>query len=168
MLVMETDGANLRDRLALSELCARFSDAANRKDADAFAALWLEGATWTIGPPVDSRFEGRDEIVAAFTDLVGRHWDYFIQLPTAAHVVEVERDEAMGRQYVVELGQAKEGPGNFNVSVYRDVMQRTADGWRFQSREYETLYFDDRPLKGRALVDRHGARTSLADRRGAG
>lgn len=138
----------LFDRLDIGDLISRFSDAANRKDADAFRALWAQDATWTIGPPVNQVFHGADEIASAFSALLGDRWEFLMQLPTASHVVDITGDQAAGRAYTHELGQAKSGQGNQNISMYADTMARIDGKWLFTAREYRVLYLDETPLAG--------------------
>lgn len=138
------------DEMAIRQRVGRFADAANRVDGDAFARLWAEDAVWTIGPPVDARFDGRHAITEAFLGLLRTRWEFFVQLPSAI-VVDIDGDEAKARCYVNEIARAQDGTGNFNLAVYRDHLVRSGPGWVFQRRDYDVLYLDQSPLQGAAF-----------------
>ena len=58
----------------------RFSDAVNRGDGAAFAALWAPGGVWTIDAPMDVAARGTEALVGLFTGLIGA-WRFFHQIP---------------------------------------------------------------------------------------
>lgn len=141
------------DRLAIRDLSARFADAANRIDPEVFRSLWTENSVWTIGPPADHVFKGREAIVAGFTSLLQNEWEFFVQLPSAAHVIDLNGDTASGRCYVNEIARAKfpKTFSNFNLSVYEDECVRENGVWRFRSRRYKVIYLDKTPLGGQVI-----------------
>ena len=145
---MTQDLQYLLDRRALDDLVAGFSDAANRFVPEDFRKLWADDATWTIGPPVSTTFTGVDDIVSAFTKLVGDRWKFFLQMPSAAHVVDIQGDRATGRAYTNEIAQANDGAGNYNIALYEDTMVKIGGSWHFASRNYKVLYLDQTPLAG--------------------
>ncbi|GFE67076.1 nuclear transport factor 2 family protein [Litoreibacter roseus] len=145
---MNQDLQYLLDRRALDDLMAGFSDAANRFSPEDFRRLWADDATWTIGPPVSTTFTGADDIVAAFSQLVGNRWKFFLQMPSAANVVDIQGDRATGRAYTNEIAQANDGSGNYNFALYEDEMVKIDGKWRFASRNYKVLYLDQTPLAG--------------------
>ena len=64
-------------RLEIQALAARFSDAVNERDVTAFAQLWAsDRPIWEIGPPLQSRAEGINEIIAMLRRLfqIERHF----------------------------------------------------------------------------------------------
>jgi SnoaL-like domain len=63
----------------IRNLSARFSDAVNYNDPDAFSTLWGANSIWEIGEPYVSRANGRAEIVALFRRL-RQSWAFFVQL----------------------------------------------------------------------------------------
>lgn len=145
--------SRLTDELEIRALCDRFSDAANRIDAEAFRALWVADGVWTIGPPIKRGFEGRDAIVDAFANLLENAWDLFVQLPSA-HVFKIDGNTATGRCYIYEIARSVSGQGNLNVAVYEDKLIKTSGHWRFVSRDYKVLYLDQSPLDGEAFQRR--------------
>jgi SnoaL-like protein len=48
----------------IRNLSARFSDAVNYDDFDAFSTLWAADSVWEIGEPYMSRANGRAEILS--------------------------------------------------------------------------------------------------------
>ena len=76
-------------------LVARYTDAVNERDIAAFRPLWTDDAVWEIGPPLQSRAEGIDEIVALLRRLLQAE-QYVMQM-THSGVVEIKGDRATAR-----------------------------------------------------------------------
>jgi ketosteroid isomerase-like protein len=136
------------DREALRALRGAFADAANLRDLDRFAALFADGASWSI-PDMQAKFDGRPAIRAGIEHMLGL-WEFFIQT-THDGVVDGDGDRAWGRAYVSEIGRFLTGGSQLNYAVYDDRFVRTAEGWRFASRTYRFLYVDESALGGRSL-----------------
>ena len=50
----------VEDQLEIQRLAARFSDAVNERNVEAFRGLWRsDRPIWEIGPPLQSRAEGK-------------------------------------------------------------------------------------------------------------
>jgi ketosteroid isomerase-like protein len=143
------------DEAAIRALSDRFADAANRVNGDDFAALWTDDAVWTIGPPIDQQFDGRETITQAFIGLLQTRWEFFIQMP-AARVYTIDGDHASGRCYVNEIARAKDGTANYNLAVYEDQVMRGPEGWQFTRRDYKVLYLDETGLGGHAFQRQAG------------
>lgn len=135
-----------QDDVALRRLVALFADAAAHADADAFAALWADDGRWTIAPPIDADFQGRDAIQNGFAGLMGS-WEFLVQAPLNG-VLAVDGDAATGRWLVREVGRTADGGGQHNHAFYHDRYVRTAGGWRFARRDYRFLLVDDDPVAG--------------------
>ena len=60
----------VEDELSIRNLVARYTDAVNQRDLAAFRQLWTDDAVWEIGPPLQSRADGIDEIVALLRRLL--------------------------------------------------------------------------------------------------
>lgn len=141
------------ERTAVVALAHRFSDAANLRDGDAFAATWHpDEATWRIGPPIDRVFRGRDSLGTAVEGMLGL-WDFFVQTPGAI-TVDFADDYRMAtaRVHVVEQARARDGHGNFNLSYYADTLRKHDGAWRYVSRRYRTTYQEDRAYPGEVLA----------------
>jgi ketosteroid isomerase-like protein len=122
---------DVQDRLDLQELSARYSHAFDQADADAFVALFADGAVFIL--PDGTAIEGEDrlrKVVGAISQ----------RAPGLRHlitniVVDETPEGARGRAYFycVRLGQ----DDTFrlqNVGRYEDDFTKTANGWRFTSR----------------------------------
>jgi uncharacterized protein (TIGR02246 family) len=55
----------------IRDLAARFSDAVNRRDPDAFGDLFADDGVWAIGEPFPSRAAGRQNVTTMFKNLGG-------------------------------------------------------------------------------------------------
>jgi len=140
------------DHTEIAALTARFADAVTRQDAAAFEALWTPQATWRIDPPMDVVLEASaSEIAQAFSAGMDANWSWFFQLSHGTVVDAVEGDIARSRSYISESANTRGGDSYHNVGVYFDVLERTPDGWRYQSRHYRYLYVSDTPLPGTGI-----------------
>jgi ketosteroid isomerase-like protein len=134
------------DELAIRNLAERFSDAANRKDGEAFQALWAPDGQWIIGPPINVEFKGKENMGPSVTHMLGL-WDFFVQL-SGPGVVVLDGDSATARFYVNEIARGKDGKGNYNLSMYDDELVKTDGVWYFKTRTYKTIYQDAPFYKG--------------------
>jgi ketosteroid isomerase-like protein len=139
----------VEDRLEIQALAARFSDAVNERDVTAFAQLWAsDRPIWEIGPPLQSRAEGIDEIIALFQRLLQIE-RYFMQM-THSGVVTIDGDRATARFVERERGRG-ETTYYENLAVYDDVLVKEPAGWRFLERHYRYRFLDQTPFGGDAL-----------------
>jgi ketosteroid isomerase-like protein len=139
----------LEDEILIRDLTYSYADAANRVDATLFASLWTEEGQWLIGPPINLAFQGRENIVQAFRQLLGR-WDFFVQQPVGGNLT-IEGDRATAYFYVNEVARGKDGIGNYNLAQYADQLVKREGKWYFQQRDYRVIYLDQAPLKGTAF-----------------
>src|SRR5258708_5538576 len=88
------------ERLAIDadirDLTARFSDAVNRRDFNAFGDLFADDGAWEIGEPFPSRAAGRQNVTTMFKNLWAP-WDFFFQM-THSGVIDVAADRQTARQ----------------------------------------------------------------------
>ena len=139
----------VEDRLEIQALAARFSDAVNERNMTAFAQLWASNRPiWEIGPPLESRAEGINEIVAMLQHLLQIE-RYFMQM-THSGVIEIKGDQATARFVERERGRG-ESTYYDNLAVYEDVLVREAGGWRFAKRSYHYRFLDQNPFGGDAF-----------------
>jgi ketosteroid isomerase-like protein len=146
---IETRLRAVEDRLEIQALAARFSDAVNERDFDAFSQLWAsESPVWEIGAPLHSRAEGLAAIVEMLRGLMQTE-RYFMQM-THSGVVTINGDRAVARFVIREHGR---GDGTYydNLAVYDDVLVREPGGWRFLERHYSYRFLDREPFKGDAF-----------------
>jgi uncharacterized protein (TIGR02246 family) len=133
------------DQLEIRNLTARFTDAVNRRDADALAALFTEDGEWHVpGVPVA---QGREAISGRLAGLL-TNFERLIQLTHSGHV-DVTDDRATSVWYVTETAKdAAENSFEF-TGVYTDSLVRSTDGWRFQLRSFDFLYRAKASLDGK-------------------
>ncbi|RYG88437.1 nuclear transport factor 2 family protein [bacterium] len=138
----------LADEQAIRDLGYRFADACTRRETEAFRTLWIPEGVWSISEPLPTRCEGIEAIVATYSYLLAL-WDFFVQMPHAP-VVTVDGDRATSSWTMCEhANSAERAQGYFNYGMYDDVLVRTADGWRYESRSYTYIYLDETPAAGR-------------------
>jgi SnoaL-like domain len=141
-----TEHTKITDELAIRNLAERFSDAANRKDGDAFQALWAKEGKWIIGAPINMEFAGKENMGSSVTHMLGL-WDFFVQL-SGPGVVILQGDSAKARFYVNEVARGKDGKGNYNLSMYEDSLVKIDGQWYYKKRVYHTIYQDAPVYKG--------------------
>lgn len=154
---LETRLRVVEDELAIRGLAARFSDCANERDYDGFAELWQARAVWEIGPPLQSRATGVDDIVAMLKRLL-KPQTGFMQM-THSGVIALHGDKATARFVQREHGFGKgsgaNGSDSFyeNLAVYNDELVREIDGkWRFSKRSYVYRYLNTEPFGGQVFA----------------
>ena len=70
---------SISDQLALQNLMARYTDAVNRVDAEAWIATWAEDAIWNLlGNPVS----GKDDILALWKQMMSS-FEFALMLPSS-------------------------------------------------------------------------------------
>lgn len=139
----------IEDELAIRGLAARFTDAVNERNRDAFRQLWAEDAVWEIGPPLSHIAKGVDAIVDMFDELL-KPRTLFVQMTHSGVVEFTGENTALARFTERERGR---GPKDYyeNLAVYRDEFIRTADGWRFKRRYYDYRYLDMSAFPGEVI-----------------
>jgi ketosteroid isomerase-like protein len=135
---------DLRAEAEIRNLAYGFADAVNRADVAAFSALWAPEGTWVIDPPMDVAAQGRENLQALFTRLMGS-WTFFHQVPNQGPVF-VEGDTAHARLYMHEIGIFRDGRTHRNWSEYADTYRRVDGNWLYVRRHYHFLYVDGPPM----------------------
>jgi uncharacterized protein (TIGR02246 family) len=167
------DHEPIADRLAIHELSDRYADAADRRDAVAFAGLFLPDATLTVVRGGDtSVYEGRDQIAT----IPGRLDRYRLTLHVVTnHHCRIDGDTAHGGALCqahpltddepldeppeapidTPPGRPGDRPGAGSTPTatdrvltirYVDTYARAAPGWQFASREVHTLWTSIGPV----------------------
>jgi hypothetical protein len=108
----------LEDELVVRILAARFTNAVNQCDLDAFRQLWAVDGTWEIGAPFALKAQGADAIVRMLDELF-RPKTLFFQL-THSGVVTLTGDNT------ATVGFAERGEADCyeNLAVYHDEYVR--------------------------------------------
>jgi ketosteroid isomerase-like protein len=126
---------NLEDELALRNLMARYVDAVNRYDADAWAATWAEDGVWNLlGSPVS----GRDNILALWQQMMGS-FEFALMMPNSC-LFDVTGDTGSGHWYLHEYTRDKDGNASTILSRYVDTYVKLDGQWLFKTRDYGFIY----------------------------
>lgn len=126
--------SRLEDDIALRNLMARYVDAVNRYDADAWIATWAENSTWNLlGNPV----EGRDNIFALWQQMMAS-FDFALMIPSTC-LFEIDGERASGHWYLHEYSR-RDGAGGVILSRYLDTYVKDNGQWLYQTREYGIIY----------------------------
>jgi ketosteroid isomerase-like protein len=148
-------GLSLEDRDAIRDLRARFSDSANLRQFDVFAALFAADGVWEV-PDMQAAFHGRSAVRTGIEAML-EQWSLFVQMPHDGpiDVAEAAADGAVirasGRTYVHEMGILRAGGSQRNDSIYEDAYAREDGAWRFARRTYHFLYVDESALAGHGV-----------------
>lgn len=133
----------IEDELALRNLMARYVDAVNRYDADAWIATWAEDSVWNLlGNPVT----GRENILGLWQQMMAT-FEFALLLPSSC-LFEVTGDSATGHWYLQEYSRDLEGNAGALVSRYDDTYTRVDGEWLFASRAYSFIYNGPPDLSG--------------------
>ncbi|MEM7729561.1 MAG: nuclear transport factor 2 family protein, partial [Pseudomonadota bacterium] len=126
------------DAAAIQYLVRRYTDAVNHREWDTVRDCWDEDGVWDLGPPVNVRKTGRDDIMAEVRSTV-EAMKFFFQMPHASTILSLDNDQATGRTSLHEIAKMKPGSGVMDgaegMSIhasYLDKFVRSSDGqWRF-------------------------------------
>lgn len=123
--------SSAEDRLALVELVARWSHAADERDATALRRLLTDDAE--LHGPDGAVTKGADEVVTRAT---GAPADHQLRRHVRNTVIdELTDDSASTRSYYLLTTSIDGGrPTTLATGVYTDRMRRTTDGWRIRER----------------------------------
>lgn len=125
----------LEDELALRNLMARYVDAVNRYDAEAWINTWAEDGTWNLlGTPVT----GRTAILALWQQMMST-FEYALLFPSSC-LFEIEGDSASGHWYLQEHSRDLEGNSSAMLSRYVDTYVKRDGQWLFMTRDYGFIY----------------------------
>ena len=141
------------DRLAIQDVVRRYSDAATRNDWDAFEALFAPGAVLSLGPPVNMRFEGPEQIRAEMSRMVDGK-EVFVQFSFGTIVDFDGDDRAHGRTTIQEVTRGEGLDGLTAAGIYFDEFTCAGGSWRFAERRLTMLYMDFSPLLAQATASR--------------
>ncbi len=130
--------------VAIRELCERYVDAVNRRDAQDWGATWAPDATWDLGRgPV----QGREQIVAAWEAAMAG-FPHVIMWVHSGVIESVDGDHASARWYHQENLVFPDESRQVGMGVYRDKLVRLDGEWHFENRKYDLLYFGPPDLSG--------------------
>lgn len=132
-----------KDERAIKQLMARYVDAANRRDGEAWAQTWAEDGCWNL---MGMEVEGREAILGLWQQVVAG-FEFAILMPSSS-LVEVDGDKASGHLYLQEFTRDLQGEKMFALSRYLDTYSKVDGEWYFQTRAYEFMYRGAGDLSG--------------------
>lgn len=133
----------MNDDQSIRDLVARYADAVNRRDEQAWRDTWASDGEWILGGQAT---RGRDAVVGLWARLMGS-LPFVVQLVHSG-TVAVDAESATGRWYLTELMKTADGAGRLSVAVYRDTYARIGGNWCFTSRQHDPLYSGPPDLSG--------------------
>jgi ketosteroid isomerase-like protein len=124
----------------IMELPHRYSDAANRRNWDDFAATYAVDAHWEV-PGVNVDLRGR-EVIKKWVAETFPNNDFFVQLIAGQRLVHYEPEKAIVHTYFQALSRHLDGSGFHYIMVYDDQIAKNDGIWEFSSRIGHFLYRD--------------------------
>lgn len=132
-----------KDERAIQRLMARYVDAANRRDGEAWAQTWAEDGTWNL---MGMETQGRDAILGLWQQVVAG-FEFAILMPSSS-ALEIEGNTASGHWYLQEFTRDLQGEKMFALSRYLDTYSKVDGEWYFQTRRYDFIYRGATDLSG--------------------
>lgn len=133
----------ITEELALRDLMARYIDAVNRRDADAWIATWAENGTWNM---LGQSVTGHASILALWQQMMSG-FEFALMLPSSS-LFSITGDTASGHWYLQEYLRDRDGNGTTVFSRYLDTCVKQHGRWLFQSRQYHLMYNGPADLSG--------------------
>jgi hypothetical protein len=163
----DVDGWEVRawiDRLAITELINRYSDATTRADWDQLEAVFAADAVLEVSSPFDFRAEGATEIRNAMSGGSNR-LDFLIHRVDSIVIDLQGVDRAQATSTIHELGRGAspnpDDPGTdvwldwFQYGVYYDDVVKIDGEWKFAQRFCQPLlYVGEDAVPGEAIARR--------------
>ena len=138
---LEQTVTELADREAIRELPLRYCDCVWRTDVEGLVDLFTEDGTFTqLGRRSENSTTGRANLLKSYREgLASLSPRPYIH----NHVVELKGDgRASGRCYV-ELRTAADNMNWIGTGFYNDEYVKVGDQWKFQSRRFNAVRFDE-------------------------
>ncbi len=122
--------------LAIRALEARYCDAVNRRDAEAWSATWAQDSQWTL---LGRTINGRAGIRAAWQTAMDSYPMVF-HMPVTG-LVTLRGEHALCRWYIHEFVRDQKGNALQFMGVYNDTCVPYGDAWVFKSRRFDIIYY---------------------------
>ena len=132
----------MSDEMAIQQLINRYTDGCNRQDWPQVMATFAEDGVWEVQ---GNAITGHATIQAAMAGFLTQ-MAYFTQVASAP-VIMVEGDRATARTTIRECGKFDDRDEALEVlGYYADDLVRTAAGWRFARRQFNSFGLHRFPL----------------------
>lgn len=129
------------DLVAIRDVIGRYSVAATLRDSAAISKLFVEDGVWRVQPPVNMEYRGRASIGPSIVSSLGG-FNFLVQMSHSS-AIDVDGNTARARTVIEEVGEIAGTNGHFRMlGIYHDDLVRTADGWRFRLREFQSIKID--------------------------
>lgn len=123
---------NAEDELAIRSLAAAYTDAVNRRDGEAMAAVYAPYGVLEA-PAAGDPVQGIEKLTKRFKRLVEKEREFLMQL-THSGVVEIHGDRASARWWFSEIKKPVDQGYELILGTYQDEVVRLDIGWRFARR----------------------------------
>ena len=123
------------DRIAITDLVARYADAVNGNDAVAWGATWAQECTWK--PGTGRVLRGRDDVVAFWRTAMAS-FESVVQVVGHGHA-SAAGDGAVGSWTLFEVNR-RDGANGIVLGHYRDRYVRSQGRWLFAERLFAATY----------------------------
>jgi 3-phenylpropionate/cinnamic acid dioxygenase small subunit len=134
----------ISDRLEIEELLVRWSEVIDARDWAAYPGLFTEDATLDFSDVGSRGHDPRTHV--EFLTTVMPHIARTQHLDTNITITMVDADTARARTACFSPGVLRSTEQVVFTGVwYHDVLKRTPDGWRIQSRVVEKTYMHNFP-----------------------
>ncbi|MCC6979433.1 MAG: nuclear transport factor 2 family protein [Candidatus Melainabacteria bacterium] len=121
-------GMNVEDKLQIQELTARYANAMDDTDLDAWMATWDAGGTWKGGLGEFQGTEKLKELFAALGDRIKNRRHVMTNF-----VIDGSGDEAQQRCYMLVFDRVNDAK-LIASGVYNDRLIKTGGKWKFTER----------------------------------
>jgi ketosteroid isomerase-like protein len=126
----------VEDRLAIRELVESYNDAVMRFDGEAWAANWLDDATWSL--PGAGDVTGKDKFFPIWKQMMSGF--SFVGFFASAGPIVVNGDSAHATWYQQEFLHRKDGVKMNVTGRYEDDYAKRGGRWYFAKRVYQILH----------------------------
>ena len=133
----------LENEQGLKNLMARYVDAANRRDGEAWSQTWAEDGCWDL---MGMKVEGRDNILGLWQQVIAG-FEFAILMPSSS-LFEIDGDTATGHWYLQEYTRDLQGEKMAALSRYTDTYCKMDGQWLYLSRRYDFIYRGPGDLSG--------------------
>lgn len=132
------------DEFEIQQTISLYHEAASAADWPRVISTFTPEAIWEI-KSIGSQFKGHAAICEAF-DTLTASLEYVVQINAPA-LITVDGDTATATSGIRETGKYKDKNEALEVyGVYTDKLVRTADGWKFSHRLFETQWMHRVPI----------------------
>ena len=125
------------DEISIQQTLNRYSEGASRADWKQVMSTFTEDATWEI-PALGARLQTHPVIQKVMSDFVAQ-MAYFVQINSPA-IITISGERATACSVIRECGKFADRDEALEIlGRYNDDLVRTADGWKFTRRVFDSI-----------------------------